>query len=162
MFRGTLQLAALIFGLSGCSATQAYPGPELPQEQVAIIELCPTCQLEGLDGRQPPSSSSSQWQVLPGEHTVDVTLFEVEEHQGTLQVAFIAKPGIEYYVDRYQITKPREVAAPDAIMTEELVGIVVFEGGRGSEKCFFDWGEIRDGEVLLKPEYRVPEINRCP
>jgi len=98
-------VAALLVSCAG--ATPTYEGPRKPPAEVAIISVDVRVKIVKLDGRKVNGGS---YEVLPGEHRVDVKItFLGEEISGGLvglrrtcyaNAKFIADPGQEYRVMR--------------------------------------------------------------
>lgn len=63
------RLALLMTGLLavGCGAVQMYPGPALPADQVAVLEIG-NVTVYALDGIPPSRGNTRKFQILPGEH----------------------------------------------------------------------------------------------
>lgn len=156
----TLVAVATVFGL-GCGATKAYTGPEQPENAVATLESCGVCVVASLDGAAPPESTVGRWEILPGKHRVDVSSNEGEDHQDPIPLNFLAKAGQTYRVGLYQVQED-EVATEVGPAFYSLSGAVVVEGGAGSNTCFFSWGRIEDGQVMVDPGVRVRPESKCP
>lgn len=97
-------LAALLL-LSACQVMKAYPGPELPSTQTALVQGGAYTEITSLDGRPVTSQALS---VLPGPHTITMRIFDQEPTPISVQyafysfydgsVSFVAEPGHRYVV----------------------------------------------------------------
>ncbi len=63
------RLLILTLGLIvlGCGAVQMYPGPALPPEKVAVLEIR-NLTVYAVDGVPPGRARTKKLQILPGEH----------------------------------------------------------------------------------------------
>jgi hypothetical protein len=87
-------------GLAGCTTYRAYPGDRRPPQKVATLE----CDLEGVLVRRIDKHSLeggwSEFEVLPGTHSVSAELFwmrlEKRVEGPEKSATFVAKPGRKY------------------------------------------------------------------
>ena len=93
--------------LSGCGTMQAYSGPQLPKEQVAVVKSnilkhpFTTIVIAAVDGKS-RSGARTNVEVLPGRHTLDllvnVTVWYVTVNYPA-SISFEAEAGKVYFVD---------------------------------------------------------------
>lgn len=99
-------VAALLL-LSACSRViKAYPGPELPTIQTALVQGGAYTEIVSLDGR--PAASWGEMSVLPGPHTITMRIFDQGPTPMSVQyafyslsdgsISFVAEPGHRYVV----------------------------------------------------------------
>jgi hypothetical protein len=94
--------AAVAVAAIGCTAAM-YPGPQRPDSELATIEAADTKIVE-IDGQRVPHATS-RYRILPGEHSVTVTLRAFRPGAGEmylskahLAVCFTAHQGRLYRV----------------------------------------------------------------
>ncbi len=112
---GTLILVLLAFVVGGCAATQVklYPGPALPEQQIATMRTDMTVVIKAVDGEPIGEGlSDAELQLLPGRHRVQFaftheTCFNLEFMQewqcrrfdfGDFLLTFDAKAGHHYRI----------------------------------------------------------------
>lgn len=112
---GTLILVLLSFMLGGCATHQVklYPGPALPEQQIATVQTDMTVVIKAVDGEAMGEGLADvELQLLPGRHRVQFgftheTCFNLEFMQdrqcrrfdfGDFLVTFEAKAGHHYRI----------------------------------------------------------------
>ena len=109
----------VIFGigfllLSACThVMKAYPGPELPSAQIALVQSGAYTKILSLDGRPVTSQKVS---ILPGPHSVVIRILDEEPTPISVEYAFyslsdgtvnfVAKPGHQYIASADVIASP--------------------------------------------------------
>lgn len=116
---GMAMFVAALLLLSACHVMKAYPGPELPSTQTALVQGGAYTEITSLDGHPVTSQALS---VLPGPHTITMRIFDQEPTPISVQYAFysfsdgsvnfVADPGHRYIVSV-------DVAASPFPMSEE-------------------------------------------
>ncbi len=113
----TIVLAGMAMSLllsAACSQAvmKAYPGPELPADQTALVETGAYTQIVALDGQGVKAQNLS---VLPGPHTIQMRIIEYQEPMynqywfygyGDGSARFIAQPGHRYQVSISFVPSP--------------------------------------------------------
>lgn len=116
---GKRDLAMAMFGigfllLSACThVMKAYPGPELPGTQTALLQSGAYTQILSLDGQPVTSQKVS---ILPGPHSVVILIFDEEPTPISVEYAFsslsdgtvnfVAEPGHQYVASVDVIASP--------------------------------------------------------
>ena len=116
---GKRDLTMVMFGigfllLSACThAMKAYPGPELPSAQTALVQSGAYTQILSLDGLPVTSRKVS---ILPGSHSVVIRILDEESTPISVAYAFyslsdgtvdfVAKPGHQYVASVDVIASP--------------------------------------------------------
>jgi hypothetical protein len=126
-------LSLLLFaGLAACMPVKSYPGPQLPQEQVATIRGAVNyyglswviAAIDALDGKKILKTADEvNWgriEILPGEHEVSASLWVSVLTPVTLvnrgstpefrRLVFVAEAGERYIVDGSWGGKPENNA----------------------------------------------------
>ncbi len=145
---GIAAVISLMLSLSGCASTKAYPGPGLPDEEVATVvgfwsEEGPSLVSEfvsiiEVDGETFVSTAAK---VLPGEHIFSIeaqmwgntwaVLATGGPRRERKQVQFVAEAGHEYKI----IAKENRSPPPKYhIWVEDLTTRAVVAGNRSNKK----------------------------
>ena len=77
-----LLLLMTSIGLGGCHAPQAYPGPELPAGQTAVLEINPpqaTIGFELTSVNQHPFQAEENASILPGKNTLTLNVWPTSQ-----------------------------------------------------------------------------------
>lgn len=93
----------LVVGLGllvlGCAAIKMYPGPELPPEKVAVLEIG-NVKLFTLDGAPVElTDQKRRLQILPGEHVLRATHNRTGFEEKIITYTFSAESGHAYRFD---------------------------------------------------------------
>lgn len=84
--------------LVGCGAIQTYPGPALPSDQVAVLEIGNVV-LYALDGEPVNLGHQRKLQMLPGEHLLRASHNMSGYPEQVITYTFTAEPGHAYRFD---------------------------------------------------------------
>jgi len=101
-------LIVIVVGLllTGCSeiynTRRDYPGPALPQNQVAVIKAQPSfntgCSISGVDGKS-YSYYSSEVKLLPGRHTISIVYHETRIDSISYYSGYVSKAPLNIDID---------------------------------------------------------------
>jgi len=90
----------VLLGLSllaaGCGAMKMYPGPELPRDQVAVLEIGDVT-VYAFDGI--PPGGKNKLQILPGEHEIRFSHSKAGYGEQPHTYSFAAEAGHAYLFD---------------------------------------------------------------
>ena len=104
-----LVFAALV---SGCATVKAYPGPDLPREQIALIEGVSkpdiSITIEKVDGAPVQRSVlHTQFAVVPDWHTIDVRYVGQHSRPGGSRIEHGAPIELRVFVEAGRVYRVR-------------------------------------------------------
>jgi hypothetical protein len=83
--RATSLTACIALSLSACSIgvkrpINAYPGPDLPVEQISVLKVTLGAKIESIDGQSGSPCTGREMHLLPGTHRIAIRELTASSH----------------------------------------------------------------------------------